>query len=294
MAEEQEQPKKKNGRLKKTFKWIVGLIVLLAMLTVAGIYYIWNYFDWQSKVRELVHQYGTQAVGTSVNVGDINVSLSGGSGYIGNITVANPKGYTQDNIIKLGKVSVVLNKDSIKKVLEETVKKTGSKTKTIVIDEIRIEKPEVAYELMNLNKNNANDVLANIRKNSEAKPDKKTTPKDDSANEYKIAIKKLVIADGTATVAAGLMGVSQSLSLDLPTITIDNLGSDKQGITIEDGLSMVFQTILRTTAAVVAKTDLSELLGGITGAAGKVVNDAADAVTGGVKSVTDGIGGLFK
>ncbi len=294
MAEKQEQPKKKSSRLKETFKWVVGLIVFLIVLIVAGIYYVWNYLDWQSKVRELVHQYGTQAVGTSVNIGDINVSLSGGNGYIGNITVANPKGYTQNNIIKLGKVSVVLNKDSIKKVLEETVKKTGSKTKTIVIDEIRIEKPEVAYELMNLNKNNANDVLANIRKNSEAKPAKETTPKDDNANEYKVAIKKLVIADGTATVAAGLMGVSQSLSLDLPTITIDNLGSEKQGITIEDGLSMVFQTILRTTVAVVSKTDLSELLGGVTGAAGKVVNDTTDAVTGGVKSVTDGIGGLFK
>ncbi|MBQ4399709.1 MAG: hypothetical protein II830_00280, partial [Alphaproteobacteria bacterium] len=136
-------------------------------------------------------------------------------------------------------------------------------------------------------------------------------PEKESDVQYKVAIKKVIIADGTATVAANLLGASQSLSLNLPTITINNLGTEKQGITIEDGLARIFQEILKTTTSVVSKADLSGILGGMgdlagtaVGTAGKVAGTAVDTagkaagaategVTKGVKGITDSVGNLF-
>lgn len=316
----------------KALKWLIWAVIGLVVIIAGGVYYAYNYYDWQSVVRKLVHQYGSAAVGTDVRIGGINLSLKNGSGSVGSITVANPKGYKQDYIIKLGSVSVSVDKNSVKKLAEETLKKTGPKVKTIVINEIRVDKPEVTYELMSLQKNNVDDILANIKKNtaSSAKPQK---AEEKSDTEYNVAIKKVVVANGVATVAADLLGSSESLSLNLPTITVSNLGTEKQGITIEDGLARIFQEILNTTTEAVSKADLSGIINGIgdvAGAAvdtagkaaeaavdtagkaadatvdaagnaaeaaadtaGKAADAAIDGVAGGVKSLTDGIGGMF-
>jgi hypothetical protein len=286
--------KKKCGWLKKTFKWFLGLIIFLIIVAVGGVYYVYNY-------------YGTEAVGTDVNIGGIKLSLLSGQGSVSEITVANPSEYSQDNIIKLGNVSVAVDVDSVTKLAKELAQKAGAKTKTVVINEIRVDKPEVAYELMNLSRTNAQDVLANIQKNTASNAKKAEPAKVDDIT-YNVAIKKVVVANGVATVGANLLGVSQSLSLDLPTITINNLGTEKQGITIEDGLARIFQEILKTTTNVVAKADLSSVLGGVNtlkdatmgaasaavGGAGKAAGAAVDGVSSGVKGVTEGIGGLFK
>lgn len=297
--------------LRKTLKWLILGILGLILLIAGGVYYIYNYYDWQSIVRDLVHQQGTAVVGTNVNIGTIKLSLTDGHGSVSNITVANPKGYSQDYIIKLGGVSVNVDKESIIKLAKETAQKSGPKVKTVMINEIRVNKPEVTYELMNLNKNNSDDVMANIKKNTAANAKQPQKPAKESDVQYNVAIKKVVIADGTATVAANLLGASQSLSLNLPTITINNLGTEKQGITIEDGLARIFQEILKTTTSVVSKADLSSILGGVgdlagaavdtagkaagaaVGTAGKAAGAATEGVSKGVKGLTDGIGSLF-
>lgn len=310
---EKAAPKKKSKWLRKTFKCLFLSMILLIILIIGAVYYVINYLDWQSKVRELVHIYGSQVVGTDVNIGHIDISLKNGNGAVSNITVANPVGYGQDHIIKLGNIAVSVDKDSVMKVISETAKKSGSKVKTIVINEVRISKPEVTYELMDLVRNNVNDILENIKKNT-ATSAKKEEPKpvDKDAPQYNVAVKKVVVEDGTATVAAGLLGVSKSLSVNLPTITINNLGTEKQGVSIEAGLARVFKEILSITVTTVKNTDLSELLGGVSGlangalnaatdAAGKAASAATDAagaavsgVTDGVKNIGNGIGGLFK
>lgn len=305
------QEKTKKKWIRKTLKWLILGIIGLIILVAGGIYYIYNYYDWQTIVRNLVHQQGTAVVGTNVNIGTIKLSLTDGNGSISDITVANPKGYSQDYIIKLGGVSVSVDKESIVKLAKETAQKSGSKVKTVVINEIRVNKPEVTYELMNLNKNNSDDVMTNIKKNTAANAKQPQKQKKESDVQYNVAIKKVIIADGTATVAANLLGASQSLSLNLPTITINNLGTEKQGITIEDGLARIFQEILKTTTSVVSKADLSGILGSVSDLAGTAVDTAGKAagaavdtagkaagaategVTKGVKGLTDGIGGLF-
>ena len=313
--EKTSKPKKKWFR--KTLKWLLGIFVFLILIVAGGIYYAYNYWNWQGTVRQLVHQYGSEAVGTSVNIGNINLSLKNGAGSVNNITVANPSNYSQKYIIELDGVSVAVNKDSITKLIKELAQKTGPKTKTVVINEIKVEKPAVTYEFLTLNRTNVDDILANIKKNTAPSAEKKETPKADAVS-YNVAIKKVVVANGVATVAANLLGASQSLKLNLPTITINNLGTEKQGITIEDGLARIFQEILKTTSSVVSKADLSGLMGGVANlangaaenaqaAAGAAVDGAKNAaatatdgaknavqgVTDGVKGLTDGVGNLF-
>ena len=313
----QPAKKKKKNIVWRILKWVICTVVLLILLAAGGIYYYYNYGGWKSIVRDLVHTYGSAATGTNVDIGAIHLALSDGNGSIGNITVGNPKDYTQSHIIKLGNIAVKVNKDSIVRVIKNATDKS-IKNETIVIDEVRIDKPEVTYELMNFTKNNVDDLTANLNKNS-ASAQKAPEPKDPNAKNYNLAIKKVVITDGSATVAANLLGVSQSLTLPLPTITVNNLGTEKQGISIESGLIRIFQEILKSTTNVVSKADLSSILGGVGDLAGAAVDTAGqaagavvggagkaagaavegagaavDGVTSGVKGIADGVGGLFK
>jgi len=307
MANE-NKTKKKWGY--KIFKWLILTILGLIILITGGVYYIYNYYDWKSLVRNIVHEQGSAAVGTDVNIGNIELSLKDGHGSVSNITVANPKGYSQKYIIKLGGIAVSVDKESVIKLAKETAQKSGPKVKTVIINEIRIDKPEVAYELMSLKQNNADDILASIKKNT-ATPAKSPQTETKSDTEYKVAIKKVVVANGVATVAANLLGSSKSLSLNLPNITISNLGTEKQGITIEDGLARIFQEILKTTTSVVAKADLSNVLSGVSDlantakdtagkaagvavdTAGKAAGAATESLSKGVKGLSDSVGSLF-
>ena len=277
--------------IKKRYKILLAFILLL----IGGVYFALN-TDWQSIVRSLVHKYGSQVVGTSVDIGKIDLSLLDGKGAVSNITVANPKGYSSDYIIKLGNVSVNVDINSITK-------------NTIIIKEIRVDKPEITYEMLTLKQNNVNDILANIQKNTASKPSETTDaePKEKSTGKQ-VAIKKVVIADGVVSVVSNMLGSSQSMSVNLPTVTINDIGSEKQGVTIEDGIARVFKEILNSTKNIVASIDISKIAGSVNdlannaveGAsdavkgAGKAVGDATKGVSDSVKNLTDGVGGLFK
>lgn len=270
------------------------ILWLLILLLIGGVWAAMS-TDWQSLVRSLVRKYGTQAVGTSVNIGKINLSLLDGKGGVSNITVANPKGYSSDHIIELGNVSVNVDTKSLTE-------------KTIVINEIRVDAPKITYEILDLRHNNVKDILQNLQKSSAPaqKSETKGGKKDEGAARQ-VAIRKLVIADGAVLVVSNMLGSSQSLSVPLPTVTIKNIGSENQGVTIEEGLSRVFRELLNNTINIVSAVDLSKVIGSVGDVAQNTVAEASQAaetafkgvgdtvkgVGDGVKGLADGVGGLF-
>lgn len=277
--------------LKRRYK-----ILLILLLLLAGGVYFALHTDWQQTVRLLVHKYGTEAVGTSVDIGRINVSLLDGKGGVSNITVANPKGYSSEHIIKLGNVSVAVDIQSLTK-------------DTVVINEIRIDKPQITYEILDMQHNNVNDIMAHLQKDSSSSaPAQENSAEKQDTGGKNVAIRKVVIADGQIAVVSNLLGSSQSLSLALPMVTVNNIGTEKQGVTIEEGLSRVFQELLNSTKNVVSSVDLTAVTGAaqdlaaaaveqssqaITEAS-KTAEDAVQSVQDNVKGLADGVGSLFK
>ena len=130
-------------------KFGIFLIVLAAI--GAGVYFTAPSLE--SIVQTVVHKYGSQVTGTEVNLGGFKLSLLKGEVEINNLTVANPKNYTQPNIMSVGRVAVKVN---LKSVLSDT----------IVVENVEIEKPEITYELLSLTQNNLSQLLDNIKKNT--------------------------------------------------------------------------------------------------------------------------------
>ena len=233
-------------------KFLIFLIILLAI--GSGIYVLSPSLE--SIIQNIVHKYGSQVTGTDVNLGGFKLSLLKGNVEINNLTVANPKNYTQPYIMSVGKVAVKVNLKSIF-------------SDTIVIENVQIENPKITYELLSLTQNNLSQLLDNINKNTTA-PDKNKSTSSSSNNEEKNDIKQnskkvivqhRLVSGGEINLAASIAGQSASARVPLPTIEMNDIGKQKNqnGTNIADTLSAILQKIFSTAYNTVVNSKLADM-----------------------------------
>lgn len=248
--------------MKKRYVVLGALVVI-----IAGAYYLTPSLS--SIVSSLVHKYGSQITGTDVNLNGFKLSLTNGSGSISNLTVGNPKGYSAPNLINLGDVSVKVNLKSLT-------------TNTIIIDEIKVEKPVITYEMMSLTQNNIKQILDNIKKNTasaekaEKVAESSDTPKaaKSSSTGKKVIIKLVSINSGEVQALSNVGGQKNSVNAKFPPINITGIGEAKNGQSIAASIAQILTKILNTAAQSVvdnqlgnlenvAKENLNNVIGGV-------------------------------
>lgn len=109
------------------------------------------YLNLESIVKASVAKYGSQLTGTEVALDGFRLSLRKGEAELKGLCIANPEGYQTPQILSLGSVYVRLDMRSLLKPV-------------IVVEEIRIANPEIAYELKSVAHNNVSDLLAAVNK----------------------------------------------------------------------------------------------------------------------------------
>ena len=251
--------------------------VILGVLAeaIAGAWYFTP--SMESIVKKLVHKYGSQVTGTDVNLEGFDLSVKNGEGKIKKITVANPDGYKQPYLLSLDGITVKVNLKSLT-------------TDTIVIEQINIDKPVVTYEMLSLTQNNIKQVQNNIKeftssgKQASSKPEEQkkahTSAKEESGK--KIIIKSLTINNGEMQAAANVAGKTTDMTVALPTIQMNNIGAAKNGDSITQSITKIFNQILSTASATAVSSNLSNLK--------DLANENLNNVVGGVKDRVKSIG----
>lgn len=198
-------------------------------------------------IKRIVHQYGSEIIGTDVSIGGIDLQLSDGIGVVKDIKIANPKGYSAPNLFFLKELGVQIDISSLT-------------SDTIIIDKINIKNPEITYEMKTLSQNNVSDILNNIKKNTSStdKTDEKQNNEDDASSK-KVIIKQLVVSDGQVEAILGTGSAKAPISIKLPTITMNNIGQDKKGASPIETISMVITKIMQTVSQTVVSANLNQL-----------------------------------
>lgn len=254
-------------------KFLLTLFVLLLLLVCGAAYYV--YHNMEDIVKTAVNKYGSQVTGTEVKLGGFKLSPFDGWAKMSNLTVGNPKGYAQTNIISLGDVEVKLN---IKSLLNPM----------IVVEKVVVSQPEVTYELSNVSRNNISDLLNNINKNTAS------TQKAEQANKSeagkKVVVDVLNVVDGKVNVAASVAGQGAAVGLPLPKIEMTNIGreNNSKGATIADALTMVLKKILMVSYDTVVKSGFSglkEVADEATKEVGEKAEEAKEGVSGFIKNL---------
>lgn len=250
--------------------------ILLVFLIVVGVggYYLFN--NLEIIVKKLVNKYGSEITGTEVDLKGFKINLASGEAKVTKFTVANPKGYENPYLFSADEVFVKVNLKSLT-------------SGTIVIDEIRVEKPAMTYEMLSVTQNNIAEVLSNV-KNNTSKAEEKV--QEDAKNETKsggagtkVVINKVDIKDTTlkaAIAAQGISGVAETQAVDktvtLPDITIRDIGKSKNGASIVAVISTVMTKILNTATQAAVEGGLGDLKGAAEKGLSKAIDSAKEKI----------------
>jgi len=192
-------------------KTLLIIVVLIIAVIAGGVYYVLTNLD--SLVKQAIETYGSQATHTAVRVAKVNIQLKQASAAISGLTVANPKGFSTPNAFSLGQIATRLN-----------VK--GMSKDHIVIDEVRIQAPEVFYEINADKKANLNLLKENLAGGAKAGSGQATAK---GGKQPMLTIHKFTFA-GAALHAKLVPLKNKEFNLQLPSFQLVNLSGTPEQI----------------------------------------------------------------
>ena len=229
----------------------LGLIAVVALTFFLG-----------SIVTAGVNRFGPGITQTKVELTSASISPLSGSGTLSGLVVGNPKGWSDTPLCSLGKVHIDVAPFSI----------LGDH---IVINEISIEAPEFNYETK-IVASNVSDLLKNIEAVTGSTA-AGAQPTAKNGKPIKFEVKHFVLQNGKVRVGFG----PTALSLPMPPINLDNLGTSEGGISPDQ---LVFAVMKSVTGSIVSAT---------TQAAGKIGATSGAAAVEGAKKAGEAIKSLF-
>lgn len=271
----------------KKFLLILLTIIILLAGGICGLY-----LNLESIVKASVAKYGSQLTGTEVALDGFRLSLRKGEAELKGLRSANPEGYQTPQILSLGSVYVRLDMRSLLKPI-------------IVVDEIRIANPEIAYELKSVAHNNVSDLLAAVNKNAAAKPAVDQTDATragtakpavssggsaksaSSSGGKKVIINALNITGGKVSLGATFGGKGAAASVPLPAVTLKDIGREKgsQGKGIIETASLILKKILDTAYDTAVRQGLNSLK--------DIAGESADTLKGTAENLKNSAKGLL-
>lgn len=251
-------------------KLLIGLAAIVVVVGV-GLYFVYSSLD--SIAEAAIEQVGSDLTQTAVRVGGVRIDLGGGAARIGNLSVANPDGFTSDHALQVADISVALDLDNLS-------------TDLITIKEVSVDNPQVTYEFgaSGSNYDAIREALASAKGGGGGEP---------AADTPKIVIENLYIRNGTVEmVAPGGVGASAGLQ----QIHLTGIGRDGGGATAEQVGQVILTALLSGVTGTLDTLDpaqLSRLVNAGLGEAGGLIEDAGTGVGAAVEDVVgDTVGGV--
>lgn len=242
--------------------------LLLVVLVLILVGYVGGMFFLGSIVKAGVNKFGPKFTQTKVELASATISPLTGSGTLSGLAVGNPKGWSDNDAFKLGKVHVDIAPMSL----------FGDH---IVIEEITVDGPEFLYETKIVS-SNIKDLLKNIEQFAGGKnPEAKSA--DPEGKPIKFEIKKFRLTNGVARLGVGPAAVP----VPLPPISIDNLGTAEGGITPDQAAGAIMRNVLGGIVSGTAEA-LSKTAGTLGANTVEQTKDAAKKAGEGLKKIFGG------
>jgi len=187
------------------------IIALSLVIVIAGVaVYLYNSLD--SIVKTAIEHSGTEITGTKVSVGSVEISLKSGRGTIRGVRVGNPDGFSDENAVELGEITLDLDVASLNR-------------DPIVIEEIRVGAPVVNAEIDEKLATNVGVIRNHVQQHrtSAAKP---APGKQDAGFEKHFVIRSFVVEEGVVSGDATRIGAEKS-EYALPPIKLSNVGGER-------------------------------------------------------------------
>ena len=240
------------------------IVLVVALVAIGAVAWFYGNIILGSTAKRAIEAFGPKVAQVDVRVKSVGVSLIGGSGSLKGLFIGNPQGYKSPSAIKADTIRIAVAPASL----------FGKK---VHLRSIIIESPEITFE-GGIEGNNLTTLQQNIQKFSGGSPSK---------SETRLQVDEFVIRGARVSVAAVPLG-GKAMSLPLPDIRLENLGSQGDGITVPELSKQVVGEVVKGTMVVIAKS-ADQIFKGASEAA-KNLGDEGKAAA----DIVKGIGNLFK
>ena len=228
-----------------------GVIAAVLVIAVIGLVLFINPI-----IKGAIEKGIPVALGCKATVEKVSVKPFSGRVMIKNLKIASPQGYAEPEMFAIDEFRVKVDVASV-------LKSSGP----IVINEVIIRGPKIAYEVVG-SKSNFDAVMARFPQSD--KPEKEK-PKDGKKAGRKVIIDLVEFKDGQVNVRAGYT-LGQTIPLPLPSLTLRDIGRASGGVTAVQALAHVLGNLASVITNLV--TDSMKF---ITDQAGNLAKGALDA-----------------
>jgi hypothetical protein len=241
---------------------VVALVVFVALVVV--------FFSLNSIVKKGVETVGPDLTKVQVRLGAADLSPFSGGGKLSQLFVGNPDGYKTQSAIEIGSIRMGVK---IGSVLSDTV----------VIDEVNIQAPQLTLESTLSGKSNLSKILDNLSASNGSDATQKPAATAAKKSEKKFIVKDLVVEGAKVNLAVS--GLGQLPTVTLPTLHLQNIGSENNGVTASELVQQVMKPLLESAIDAGAKAIASS---------SKDVQKLGKDAMNQLKGATKGIGDLLK
>jgi len=245
--------KKKSSLIAKI---ILGILIVLVILVVAGILFI-DIVAKTAVVKGVPLVLGDD-ISASVNhlhIEPLNLRME-----IGDLIIGNPKGYSEDgHAFKLGEVIADIDGNTVTK-------------DKIRVEHLRLKDIEVVYE-RGLLSSNLDEILSRLEKKEKEEKEEKPKEEKKESKEKTFQIDKIEIENvGVSLKIKGLAGKAPiAVSMD----PLENLGAEGEGITALDLTYEILGAIIKKAIALDAVSDALSSVGDAATSLGSATAEAA-------------------
>ena len=214
-------------------KFLLGAVALILLLLIGGVTYL--YLSLNTLVKKAIETVGPAITRTDVTLASANLSPLSGSGKLSGFVVGNPKGYSAPYALRLGSISLSVDKETLLK-------------DPIVVNSIVIRDPQLAL-IGTPGGTNLQEIMRNIKsygasKEKPATPSPSASPSGKTSDSKKFVVKSVIISGAKVDVVLGAFGQSVNQALTLPEIRLQNLGSDGMGLSASQISEQIFTPLI--------------------------------------------------
>lgn len=242
-----------------------GLVIVV--LVIVGVVAL--YFSLNGIIKNVVQTQGTAATGVATTLDSVNLNPFGGALALNEFDLANPEGFTNPSLFKLGEGDVKVDLGSLT-------------SDEIVVDRVHLDGAEVVVAFEN-GKLNVQELLKQIKENAGPAEEETESPAEEEPAEEgegkSILIKDLKITNTTVRGEISLVPGTPPVPLDFKIADIQE--TDFREADTGAIIGYVMETImLNATTGVFEQVEgLGDLVGGIGDLGVKAIEDVGGAAT---------------
>jgi hypothetical protein len=268
----------------KSAKKIVTRVLLSILIILLVLIIGFNIFG-ASMIKTVVEKAASSTLGVPVTVKSLSLALLRGKVEIQGLVVNNPPGYANPTLLELGDGVVNLDVGSL---MSDTIK----------IKLIKLDNTKLTIEEKGLT-NNLSEILNKLPKEEKKEPapttEKKPAPTAEKPGKNLTVTKLEITGTNVQVKLLPIPGKSDTISLKLDPIVMENLGTDKKL-----SIASLIGKVMGALATGIAKQGTGLLPDGMVKGIGSTFDKTAelgkDAMKGSTeagKGVVEGVKGIF-